>query len=70
MSLDGHDKLCSFQKSIFPLCIYGGQDTFSGRINFLHIWTTNNKPEAIGRFYFDYLSEGHSKLIWITINAN
>ena len=41
----------------------GGQDTFSGKINFLRIWTTNNKPEVIGRFYFDYLSEGHGKLI-------
>ena len=61
MSLDGHDKLCGFQKSMFPLSIYGGQDTFSGRINFLRIWTTNNKPEIIGRFYFDYLSESQSK---------
>ena len=22
MSLDGHDKLCGYQKAIFPLCIY------------------------------------------------
>jgi hypothetical protein len=71
MSLDGHDKLCGFQKSMFPRCIYGGQDTFSGRINFLRIWTTNNKPEVIGRFYFDYLSESHSKLILISkVDAN
>eukprot|EP00794_Sanderia_malayensis_P002824 gene2824-3264_t len=57
MSLDGHDKLCGFQKSMFPLCIYGAQDTFSGKITILRIWNTNNKPEVIGRFYFDYLTE-------------
>ena len=51
-------------KNQCSLYVYmGGQDTFSGRINFLRIWTTNNKPEVIGRFYFDYLSEGHGKLI-------
>ena len=47
MSLDGHDKLCGFQNSMFPLCIYGGQDTFSGRINFLRIWTSNNDPKLL-----------------------
>ena len=51
MSLDGHDKLCGYQKSMFPLCIYGGQDTYSSRINFLRIWTSNNNPKIIGRFY-------------------
>ena len=61
MSLDGHDKLCGFQKSLFPLAIYGGQDAFSGRINMLRIWTTNNRPEIIGRFYYDYLCENKSK---------
>ncbi|XP_028414879.1 uncharacterized protein LOC114537959 [Dendronephthya gigantea] len=57
MSLDGHDKLCGYQKSMFPLCIYGGQDAFSSRVNFLRVWTTNNDPQVIGRFYFDYLYE-------------
>lgn len=61
MSLDGHDKLCGFQNSMFPLCIYGGQDTFSGRINFLRIWTSNNDPKIIGKFYFDYLFESRGK---------
>ncbi|ESO95930.1 hypothetical protein LOTGIDRAFT_175038 [Lottia gigantea] len=57
MSLDGHDNLCGFQKSTFPLCVYGGQDTFSGRIQFLRISTTNNDPMVIGRYYMDYLFE-------------
>jgi len=57
MSLDGHDKLCGFQNSMFPLCIYGAQDTFSSRIQFLGIWLSNNNPQIIGRFYFDYLLE-------------
>ena len=64
MSLDGHDKLCGHQKSMFPLCIYGGQDAFSARMNFLRIWTTNNDPKVIGRFYFDYLYKSRGKEIW------
>eukprot|EP00794_Sanderia_malayensis_P010334 gene10334-11409_t len=55
ISMDGHDKLCGFHKSMFPLCIYGGQDTYGGRINFLHVWTTNNDPLLIGRYCLDYL---------------
>ena len=61
MSLDGHDKLCGYQRSMYPLSIYGGQDAFSGRINFLKIWTTNNDPQIIGKFYFDYLFESRGK---------
>eukprot|EP00111_Clytia_hemisphaerica_P012372 TCONS_00036343-protein len=57
MSLDGHDKLCGFQKATFPLCIYGGQDCYSGKIHFLKIWTTNNHPNVIGKFYYDHLYE-------------
>ncbi|XP_078363116.1 uncharacterized protein LOC144647223 isoform X1 [Oculina patagonica] len=57
MSCDGHDKLCGYQKSMFPLCIYGGLDTYSGRVNFLRVWTSNNNPKVIGRFYFEYLFE-------------
>ena len=47
MSLDGHDKLSGYQKAMFPLCIYGGQDTYSSRINFLRIWTSNNNPKVV-----------------------
>jgi len=56
VSLDGHDKLCGFQKSTFPLHIYGAQDCFSGEILFLKNWTSNNNPDIIGYHYFDYLS--------------
>ncbi|XP_066925387.1 uncharacterized protein [Clytia hemisphaerica] len=56
-SLDGHDKLCGYQKSTFPLCIYGGQDTFSGKIMFLKIWTSNNDPMVTGYHYLEYLIE-------------
>lgn len=66
MSLDGHDKLCGYQKAMFPLCIYGGQDTYSSRINFLRIWTSNNNPKIIGRFYLDYLYESRGRIIVIT----
>ena len=55
MSLDGHDKMCGYQNSTFPLSIYGGQDTYSGRINFLKIWTSNKNPKIIGKFYLEYL---------------
>lgn len=57
MSLDGHDKLCGYQKSMFPLSIYGGQDAFSGKMCFLRIWTTNNSPMIVGRHYFEYVAE-------------
>lgn len=57
ISLDGHDKMCGYQNSMFPLSIYGGQDTCSGRINFLKIWTSNKNPKIIGKFYLEYLVE-------------
>jgi len=57
MSLDGHDKLCGYQKSTFPLHIYGGQDTFSGKIMFLNIWTSNNSPQVVARHYFKYVAK-------------
>ena len=67
MSLDGHDKLCGYQKSMFPLYIYGGQDCFSGKITFLKIWTSNNDPAVIGRHYFDYIAEskGNNFILFI-----
>ena len=57
MSLDGHDKMCGYQNSMFPLSIYGGQDTYSGRINFLKIWTSDKNPKIIGKLYLEYLVE-------------
>ena len=55
VSMDGYDKLCGYQKSMFPLSINGAQDTFSGKIIFLKIWTSNNDPAIIGRHYFEYV---------------
>ena len=57
LSLDGHDKLCGFQNATFPLCIYGGLDTFSGRMQFLRISTSNSNPKIVGRYYLEYLYE-------------
>lgn len=65
MSLDGHDKLCGYQKAMFLLGMHGGQDTDSSRINFLRIWTSNNNPKIIGRFYIDYLYESRGRIIVI-----
>jgi hypothetical protein len=62
MSLDDHDKLCGYQESMFPLSIYGGLDTYSGRMNFLRVWTTNNNPLVIGRLYFEYLFESSGRI--------
>ena len=56
-SLDGHDKLMGYQNSTFPLAIYGCMDTCSRKILWLRVWTTNSKPELIGKWYLDYLSE-------------
>ena len=55
VSLDGHDKLMGFQKSTFPLAIYGCIDTASQKILFLKVWTSNNNPIFVGRWYFEYL---------------
>lgn len=57
ISMDGHDKLCGFQKNTFPLCIYGAQDSWSGKMLFLRIWTSNNKPGIVARYYYEYLEE-------------
>ena len=66
MSLDGHDKLCGYQKSMFSLCIYGGLDTYSGRMNILRVWTSNNNPKVIARFYFEYLFKSRGKTAFCT----
>ena len=55
VSLDGHDKLMGFQKSTFPLAIYGCIDTASRKILFLKVWTSNSNPIFVGQWYFEYL---------------
>jgi len=32
-------------------------DTFSGKITFLKIWTSNNNPQIIAQHYIDYVAE-------------
>lgn len=56
-SLDGHDKLMGYQNSTFPIAIYGCIDTASRKILWLKAWTTNSKPELIGRWFLEYLYE-------------
>ena len=57
LSIDGHDKLCGYQKATFPLCIYEGLDTYSGKMHFLRIWTSNNDPLVTGLFYLEHLDK-------------
>ena len=57
MSLDGHDKLSGWQQKEFPIHIYGAEDTYSGRIHFLKVWTTHKNPKIIAKFYYEYLRE-------------
>ena len=56
-SVDGHDKLMGYQNSTFPIAIYGCIDTASRKIMWLRVWTTNSKPEIIGKWYLEYLLE-------------
>ena len=44
-----HDKLCGYQKTIFPLGVYNCLDTFSCKLLFLFVWFSNSEPEFIGR---------------------
>ena len=56
-SLDRHAKLMGYQKSTFPLAIYGCLDSASRKLLWLKIWTTNSDPKIIGRWYFEHLYE-------------
>ena len=56
-SLDGHDKLCGFQNSTFPLGVYGCIDTFSRKILFLFVCHSNWNPLIVGKMYLRYLFE-------------
>ena len=56
-SLDGHDKLCGFQNSTFPLGVYGCIDTFSRKIIFLFVCHSNSNPLIVGKMYLRYLFE-------------
>lgn len=55
ISLDGHDKLCGYQNSTFPLGVYGCMDTFSRKILFLFVCYSNSNPLIVGKKYLEYL---------------
>ena len=55
ISLDGHDKLCGYQNSTFPLGVYGCIDTFSRKILFLFVCYSNSSPIIVGKKYMEYL---------------
>ena len=57
VSLDGHDKLCGYQNSTFPLGVYTSIDTFSRKILFLFVCYSNLNPLVIGKMYLRYLFE-------------
>ena len=57
VSLDGHDKLCGYQNWTFPLGIYGCIDTFSRKILFLFVCTSNSNPFVVGKMYLRHLFE-------------
>eukprot|EP00794_Sanderia_malayensis_P021019 gene21019-23072_t len=54
-SLNGHCKLMGYQRSTFPLSVYGCLDTASRKILWLRIWTDNCDPQHVGRWYLEYL---------------
>jgi len=58
-SIDGHDKLMSYQNSTFPLAIYGMMDQASRKMLLLKCWPSNSDPRLIGRWYIDWLNENN-----------
>ena len=56
-SVDGHDKLMGFQKSTYPLAVYGCIDTASRKFLWLSVWISNSDPLIIGRWYLEHLYE-------------
>ncbi|XP_078490351.1 uncharacterized protein LOC104266093 isoform X2 [Ciona intestinalis] len=54
-SLDGHCILMGYQRSTFPLAVYGCIDTCSRKLLWLRIWTDNADPKLIGKWYFDHI---------------
>ncbi|XP_074632936.1 uncharacterized protein LOC141891824 isoform X2 [Acropora palmata] len=51
-SVDGNDKLKNF-----GLYIHGAMDTFSRRLLWLHIYTSNKDPRVIAHYYFKFIKE-------------
>ena len=51
VSVDGHDKICGYQNSTFPLSVYVFIDTFSRKIVSLKVMISNTDPRVIGKQY-------------------
>ena len=70
ISLDGHDKLCGYQNSTFPLGVYGCIVTFSHKILFLFVCYSNSNPLTVGKKYMEYLYRTEvtevSLVLWMT----
>lgn len=49
-SLDGWDKLKEFD-----IYVYGGIDTFSRRLLWLHAFTSNRDPYIVAKYYFQFV---------------
>ena len=56
-SSNGYDKLMGFQKSTFPLAIYGWIDTVIQKILFLKVRTSNSNSIFVGHWYFEYFTK-------------
>ena len=55
MSLDGHDRLMSFQNSAFSIAIYGAIDTASIKLLWIKVWVTHRIPELVAQWYFEFI---------------
>ena len=55
LSIDGHDKLMSYQNSTYPIAVYGMLDQASRKIVMLKCWTSNSNPDIIGSWYIEWL---------------
>lgn len=47
----------------FGLYIHGAMDTFSRRLLWLHIYTSNKDPRAIAHYYFKFTKEEKGRMI-------
>ena len=55
-SIDGYDKL-----QLFGIYIHGAMDTFSRRIMWLNVYTSNKDPHVIAHFYYNCIKRENSK---------
>ena len=56
-SLDVHGKMMGYQNSTFPVAIYGSIDTYSRRIMWIKVWTTNSDPIYPAKWFVECLKK-------------